>query len=219
MPQKNSVKRYYENAFYHVYNRGVEKRNIFLDRDDYLAFLHLLKTSLSEAPKQGGTLSGKAVKLQRKNFFGKVDLLCFCLIPNHFHFLLRQRDKSSMTQFLRSICTSYSMYFNKKYDRVGSLFQGVFKAVDIDDENYFLWISRYIHRNPENFQNYAYSSYADYLGKRQTSWLNIKTVLDMFSSSDLRKTKNYQNFVENEIEDPINLNYLLIENEIDPKLQ
>lgn len=210
MPQKNSVKRYYENGFYHVYNRGVEKRDIFLDRDDYLAFLHLLKTSLSEAPKQGGTL-----KWKRKNFFGKVDLLCYVLLPNHFHLLLRQNDKSIITQLLRSICTSYSMYFNKKYDRVGSLFQGVFKAVDIDNENYFLWVSRYIHRNPEDLRTYKYSSYDDYLGKRQTSWLNTKTILDIFSSSDLKKAKNYKNFVENDTEGPIDLNYLLIETEID----
>lgn len=220
MPQKNSIKRYYENGFYHIYNRGVEKRNIYVDQDDYLAFLHLLKTSLSEAPKQGGTLTDiteVATRSKRKNFYGKVDLLCYALMPNHFHLLLRQKGKTSMTQLLRSICTSYSMYFNKKYDRVGSLFQGVFKAVDIDDENYFLWVSRYIHRNPENFQTYPYSSYEDYLGKRQTTWLNTKTILDIFGSSDFRKTKNYQNFVEDEAEDPIDLNYLLIENDIDPK--
>lgn len=108
------------------------------------------------------------------------------------------------------------MYFNKKYDRVGSLFQGVFKAVDIDNENYFLWVSRYIHRNPENFRNYPYSSYGDYLGNRQTTWLNTKTILDMFASSGLGKTKNYQNFVENDVEDPIDLSYLLIENDIKP---
>lgn len=221
MPQKNSIKRYYENGFYHVYNRGVEKREIFLDRDDYLAFLHLLKTSLSPLPRQGGTLtemdpfSPKTNRPRRKNFFGKIDLLCYCLMPNHFHFLLQQKDKLMITQFLRSTCTSYSMYFNKKYDRVGSLFQGVFKAVDIDNENYFLWVSRYIHRNPEEFQEYPYSSYLDYLGKRRTAWLNTKTILDMFASSDLRKARNYQNFVENDAEDPLDLNYLLIENDID----
>ena len=111
------------------------------------------------------------------------------------------------------------MYFNKKYERVGSLFQGVFKAVDIDNENYFLWVSRYIHRNPENFRSYQYSSYDDYLGKRQTSWLDTKIILDIFSSSESKKVKNYQSFVESETEDPIDLNYLLIEDETELKAQ
>ena len=225
MPQKNCIKTYYENGFYHVYNRGVEKRNIFLDRDDYLAFLHLLKTSLTPLARQGTTLTevdilaSKTNRPRRKNFFGQLDLLSYCLMPNHFHLLVRQHGPLSLSKFMRTICTSYSMYFNKKYDRVGSLFQGIFKAVDIDNENYFLWVSRYIHRNPENFQSYQYSSYDDYLGKRKTTWLNTKTILDMFSSSDLKKAKNYQNFVESESEDPIDLNYLLIENEIEPTRQ
>ncbi len=221
MPQKNSIKRYYENGFYHVYNRGVEKRDIFIDRDDYLAFLHLLKTSLSPLPRQGTTLTGtdifspKANRPRRKNFFSQLDLLAYCLMPNHFHLLVKQKDSLSLSKFMRTVCTSYSMYFNKKYDRVGSLFQGIFKAIDIDNEDYFLWVSRYIHRNPENFRSYQYSSYGDYLGMRQTSWLNSKIILNMFSESDLLKNKNYQNFTENKLDNPIDLNYLLIENEIE----
>lgn len=217
MPQKNIIKRYYENGFYHVYNRGVEKRDIFIDRDDYLAFLHLLKTSLTALLRQGTTLTEvdmfapKTNRPRRKNFFGQLDLLAYCLMPNHYHLLIKQNGPLSLSKFMRTICTSYSMYFNKKYDRVGSLFQGIFKAIDIDDGNYFLWISRYIHRNPDNFRSYLYSSYDDYLGKRQTTWLDTKTVLDMFSSSELKKTKNYQNFVEGSFEDPIDLNSLTLE--------
>ncbi|MEK7587987.1 MAG: hypothetical protein AAB457_04180, partial [Patescibacteria group bacterium] len=77
MPQKNTIKIYYENAFYHVYNRGVEKRNIFLNRDDHLAFFHLLKTALS--PEQGATLP----RNRRKKFHDKIDLMAYCLMPNH----------------------------------------------------------------------------------------------------------------------------------------
>ncbi|MCL4390514.1 MAG: transposase [Patescibacteria group bacterium] len=214
MPQKNSVKHYYENGFYHIYNRGVEKRDIFLDRDDYLTFLHLLKMALSPAPKQGATLkvaSGRLIPIVKKNFYLKMDLLAFCLMPNHFHFLIRQTTPTVMTEFMRSICTCYAMYFNKKYERVGSLFQGIFKAVDIDDENYLLWVSRYIHRNPDNFQNYLYSSYGDYLGERHTAWLNTKPILDCFSSAEMRKIPNYQKFVGDEIKEPIDLNFLVLE--------
>lgn len=191
MPQKNSRKIYYENAFYHVYNRGVEKRNIFLNRDDHLAFLHLLKTALS--PVQGGTLP----RNRRKKFHDKVDLMAYCLMPNHYHLLLRQKTISGLTEFIRSLSTSYSMYFNKKYRRVGSLFQGVFKATDIRDESYLLWVSRYIHRNPPDFQTYQYSSYDDYLGNRKTDWLNTTLLLEFFESNRMSREKNYQKFVDN----------------------
>lgn len=229
MPQKNSIKRYYENGFYHIYNRGVEKRKIFLDRKDYLFFLHLLKTGLSEAPKknevvpldlnqlgsdpvQGPTLKRMLLR-SRKNFFKEIDLLCYCLMPNHYHFLIRQQNPRGITEFIRSISTAYSMYFNKKYQRVGSLFQGKFKAIDIQDEGYLIWISRYIHRNPANFQNYPYSSYNDYLDKRNAVWLNPSILLEYFSPAKFRQIPNYQKFVEDKIEVPIDLEFLIIDSE------
>ena len=196
MPQKNSIKIYYENGFYHVYNRGVEKRDIFMDPADYSFFLHLIKGALSPPEKQKLFDEG-IFRPRRKNFYGKIDLLCYVLMPNHYHFLLRQNEKSIVTDFIRSISTSYSMYFNKKYHRVGTLFQGIFKAIDIHDENYLLWLSRYIHLNPMNFTNYPYSSYDDYLQKKNTPWINKSLILDYFSSNPVRKIKNYQEFVEN----------------------
>lgn len=231
MPQKNSIKTYYENGFYHIYNRGVEKRNIFQDRKDYIFFLHLLKTGLSESEKnkdntpldlkllgsdsmQGPTLKRMLLR-PRKNFFKEIDLLCYCLMPNHFHFLVRQQSPRSITEFIRSISTSYSMYFNKKYHRVGSLFQGKFKAIDIRDENYLLWISRYIHRNPANFLTYPYSSYGDFQGNRNTVWLNSSLLLEYFSPAKFRQTSNYQKFVEDKIEVPIDLESLAIDAEVE----
>src|SRR3990167_4593165 len=180
MPQKNSIKIYYENAFYHVYNRGVEKRTIFLNRDDHLAFLHILKTAF--IPETGAIQGGTLPRNRRKMFHDKIDLMAYCLMPNHYHLLLRQKTISGLTEFIRSLSTSYSMYFNKKYHRVDSLFQGVFKATDIRDENYLLWVSRYIHRNPPDFQTYPYSSYDDYLGKRTTNWLTTNLLLEFFES-------------------------------------
>lgn len=222
MPQKNSIKIYYENAFYHVYNRGVEKRDIFLDRDDYLAFLHLLKTALlppeelkPEKQKEPDFLQGATLKRgiwrPRKNFYGKIDLLSYALMPNHYHFLLKQIQATAMTEFIRSIFTTYSMYFNKKYQRVGPLFQGNFKAVDIDNDNYLLWVSRYIHRNPEDFINYPYSSYGDYLNQRNTAWVNKTLILNYFESHWKAREKNYQSFVETKKEEPIDITNLYIE--------
>ncbi len=214
MPRKNSIKRYYENGIYHIYNRGVDKRDIFLNHDDYLFFLHLLKSALSESLKRGSTPLVTPMNIgvyQRKNFYQEVELLAYCLMRNHFHLLLKQIHAKEMTEFMHSICTSYGMYFNKKYKRVGSLFQGIFKAIDIEEDNYLLWVSRYIHRNPTDFRTYAYSSYADYLGKRQTKWLNSQLILHYFTSSTLRKANSYQRFVDNVAEDPIDLFSLMLE--------
>lgn len=216
MPRKNSIKRYYENAIYHVYNRGVDKRVVFLDRDDYLVFLHLLKTALSDDTKRGSTPEFSSRKIgwyKRKNFYGKIDLLAYCLMPNHFHLLLKQIKPTIITEFMRSICVSYGMYFNKKYKRVGSLFQGIFKAIDIEEDNYLLWVSRYIHRNPANFRTYLYSSYADYLNTRHTEWLNTKLILDYFSSSTLHKSNSYQQFVDDIAEGPIDIATLSLEDD------
>lgn len=211
MPRKNSVKLYYENAFYHVYNRGVEKRKIFLDEEDYSFYLHLLKGAL--LPPETGLNPVEMIKRSRKNFYQDIELHSYSLIPNHYHFLLRQIKNDAVTEFIRSVCTSYSMYFNKKYNRVGSLFQGIFRAKNITNDNYLIWLSRYIHRNPEDYQNYPYSSYADFLGKRKTHWINTSFILDCFKSQNKSHEESYKEFVESKNEDdkPIDLSDLYLE--------
>jgi len=102
---------------------------------------------------------------------------------------------------MRSLSTRYSMYFNKKYDRVGSLFQGPYKSALIGDEPYFLHLSRYIHLNPLEYTNdltSAYSSYSEYLGLRKTSWIHPNKILSYFGSAskDFIKVKTYKEFVE-----------------------
>lgn len=210
MPAKNVIRVDTENSFYHIYNRGVEKRIIYNDEQDYKVFLNYLKEYLSpkkdfSAIKEKFILRGSSfvgIPHQTKNYFGKIELVAYCLMPNHFHFLLHQIEKGSIEKFMRSLLIRYSMYFNKKYDRVGSLFQGPYKSVLIENENYLLHLSRYIHLNPkENFNDLtkAYSSYADYLGKRSTSWIKPKVVLQYFDQAKLdflKKTNTYKDFVE-----------------------
>jgi len=210
MPQKNSIKNYLADGYYHIYNRGVEKRKIFLDAQDYKVFLKYLKEYLSPTEKPENlktifTLQGasfKGIPRQRKNYLTQINLHAFCLMPNHFHLLLKQSMDNSMEKFMRSMCTRYSMYFNKKYQRVGKLFQGHYKAVLISEENYLLHLSRYIHLNPsEHTKNLteAYSSYADYLKRRKTDWLNSKFLLSFFENAtapDFKKFNSYQKFVE-----------------------
>lgn len=137
MPAKNSIKQYVENGYYHLYNRGVEKRNIFLDDQDYSVFLGYIKQYLG--PHEGS---------DPKSLVDDIDLIAFCLMPNHFHFLAKQKTIDGITKFMRAICTNYVMYFNKKYERVGTLFQGKYKGVLLDNDTYLLHLSRYIHLNP-----------------------------------------------------------------------
>src|SRR3989344_8155363 len=143
MPSRNIVKVYLKDSYYHVYNRGVDKCPIFNNAQDYKVFLNYLKEPLSELKFQkivfylrGRTF--KAVKRPVKNFLNEISLVTYCLMPNHFHFLIKQKNKESMTSFIRSICTRYARYFNTKYNRVGPLFQGKFKAVLITKDNYLL---------------------------------------------------------------------------------
>lgn len=211
MPRKNSIKIYVKDGFYHIYNRGVEKRIIFEDEQDYKVFLGYLKYSLSLPPKEEDikkvfTLQGspfKGVPRMPKNFNSKIELLAFCLMPNHFHLLLKQNDDYSLKSFMTSLITRYSMYFNKKYDRVGSLFQSIYKASLVTDEPYLLHLSRYIHRNPIEITNNltsAYSSYGDYLGLKKTNWLKPDIILEQFNNKvgiEFKKINNYKDFVEN----------------------
>jgi putative transposase len=210
VPRKNSIKTYVENGYYHIYNRGVEKRIIFEDDQDYKVFLDYLKYALSEPPKKDEikktfTLQGspfKGVPKMPKNFYNKIELLTFCLMPNHFHLLLKQNDHDSLKSFMMSLITRYSMYFNKKYNRVGSLFQGIYRAVLITNENYLLHLSRYIHLNPSESTNdltSAYSSYGDYLGLRHTTWIKSDFILSQFNNKvgiEFKKINNYKDFVE-----------------------
>lgn len=198
MPAKNSVKQFIENGYYHLYNRGVEKRNIFIDEQDYAIFLKYLKEYLD--PSLGS---------DPKSLANEVDLLAFCLMPNHFHLQVRQKTKDGITKLMRAICTKYVMYFNRKYDRVGPLFQGKYKAAMILEDTYLLHLSRYIHLNPyypgSDPKTYNYSSYSYYLGLRKTGWVKPAEILSFFKSAQkasLKDCLSYQSFVEDYKEDP-----------------
>lgn len=212
MPQKYSVKTYVEEGCYHVYNRGVNKYKIFRSAKDYKVFLSYLKSALLPPP-DSKSVKRKIVTINDnnfdtmpklpKNFCGEIDLLAYCLMPNHFHLLLKQSSKNSMQAFMRSVITRYSMYFNKQHSRVGRLFQGSYKAVYVNKDDYLLHLSRYIHLNPSNNASVlesAYSSYADYLGHKNSKWIKPMMVLSFFDQAKLPFQKGintYQNFVEN----------------------
>ncbi len=203
MPAKNSAKTYVENGYYHIYNRGVEKRLIFLDQQDYSVFLSYLKDYL--LPKNEKELHDKlsdsntsskekyrTLKLLRlNNFSNEISLLSYCLMPNHFHLFLKQKSLNSIDKFMNSLATRYTMYFNQKYERVGSLYQGVYRAVLVTDDSQFTYLSRYIHKQATPKQP---SSYPEYLDIRKTPWVHSVEVLSYFSKAI--PSLSYRNFVE-----------------------
>lgn len=204
MPSRNSTKTYIEDGYYHIYNRGVEKRKIFLDQQDYSVFLSYLKEYL--VPKNEKELyerlsdpntsykeKDKILKILRLNNFSKeITLLSYCLMPNHFHLFVKQKNKGTIDSFMNSIATRYTMYFNRKYKRVGPLYQDVYKAVLISNEGQFLHLSRYIHKQALILKNQP-CSYPEYLGLRQTLWVKPEEILIYFSKTN--PSLSYQNFV------------------------
>ena len=205
MPAKNSRKTYVENGYYHIYNRGVEKRIIFLDQQDYSVFLSYLKDYLLPKnekelyerlsdPQISSKEKDKVLKLLHLNNFGQeITLLAYCLMPNHFHFFVKQKNIEAIDNFMNSLATRYTMYFNRKYKRVGHLYQGVYKAVLINNEAQFLHLSRYIHKQALDLKNQP-CSYPEYMGSRQTLWIKPDEVLNYFSRTN--PSSSYQNFVE-----------------------
>ncbi|MBI2355779.1 MAG: transposase [Candidatus Doudnabacteria bacterium] len=150
-------------AYYHIYNRGNAKNNIFIDPEDYKFFLLRLRQNLY--PEDNPT--SRIRKLPANTF----SLIAYCLMPNHFHILIKQNGNIPTSKLILKLCSSYSKYFNKKYDRVGHVFQDQFKQVLIDDDSYLLWLSAYIHQNPtvagisKTPETYPWSSYMFYLKK------------------------------------------------------
>lgn len=171
---------------YHIFNRGNNKQDIFLDRQDYMTFLQRVKLSLGYKVQTAGRV--------RLKVFGsdKFMILSYCLMPNHFHFLIKQIASTGIQELIHTVCTSYSKYFNRKYDRVGNLFQDSFKAIRVPVDEYLILLSAYIHINPgENFSEYEFSSYRDIIGHRNGQIVNAKGLLDMFNND----ISVYQDFV------------------------
>lgn len=205
MPSKNSVKFYLENCYYHLYNRGVEKRLIFQDQQDYSVFLSYLKAYLD--PKDINEITKriadknipwgereKLLKLLRlNNFSDEIELLAYCLMPNHFHLLVKQKSTGSIDKFMNSIGTRYSMYFNRKYKRVGSLYQDVYKAAIVKTDEQLLHLSRYIHQQAITLKSQP-CSYYEYLGNRNTEWVKPQTVLSYFK--DKTTSGTYESFMK-----------------------
>ncbi len=197
---------------YHVLNRGVEKRNIFMDERDYVRFVHDLYEFNDEKPALNVNYSFKNMDLRNPYIRDRkliVDVHGWCLMKNHYHLLLSERVEGGLTKFFRKLNVGYANYFNERYDRDGSLFQGRTKKIHINSDAYFLHILNYIHFNPldyfaetqgrrtRNIENankahgyllkYRWSSYPDYCGQR-----NFPSILtmDLFSEPPAKFKKH-----------------------------
>lgn len=188
MPSRNRNKIFISDSYYHVYNRGVEKRTIFLDESDYAVFLNLLKRYLSR--KESKDARGR----QYQNYHGQLELLAYCLMPNHYHLLFYVHEEESVPKVLQAVNGSYVHYFNEKYDRVGPLFQDRYKASHILNEAYLMHISRYIHLNPRDWRHWQYSSLPYYLGTYTADWVLPERAKELVSADYLSFLEDYEDY-------------------------
>ncbi len=215
MPSKNALKEYEAGGYYHLYNRGVNKRLIFKDQKDYSSFLSYLQFYLTPPASLRGVSSQVQIPTspskQLKNYATEIELLAYCLMPNHFHLMLKQNSDHGIDHFMRSLTTKYVRYFNTRYKRVGHLFQDTYKAVHVTSEDQFTYLTKYIHRNPlslptceespRRLSSYKYSSYGNYLKLFDQNWISTKDILSYFSKTNPHLS--YQNFVEESDPDDI----------------
>jgi putative transposase len=185
---------------YHVFNRSVQKIPIFRRGMDFRLFTEAMAYYLQPQPQ----VKFSVYRLQRKQYQINlqkklVEILAFCLMPTHFHFLLQQRMEKGTQRFIQKLSNSYAHYFSIKYRNAGPVFVGNFKSIHIETEEQLVHLSRYIHLNPvtaylvERPEKYSYSSYKAYLGREKLEIINSDIVLSSFSSP-----KAYEDFVLNQ---------------------
>jgi len=177
--------------YYHVYNRGNNRAEIFFDRDCYLFFLERFTEHVNSS-------------------FAAV--VAYCLLPNHYHFLL-QLKSTEFSDAMQAFGTSYTKAVNKRFDRVGPLFQGRFQAIHVDRDEYLVHLSRYIHLNPVVAQlvkqplHWEMSSYAEYMGCREGLFVVRDSILKHFDTADA-----YRRFVEVDTSDAaISIEHLMLD--------
>ena len=196
--------------YYHIYNRGTEKRKVYLTKADHERFISLLYLANGTKPIKF-RLQGAIQKVFQNPREKKiVDIAAYCLMPNHFHLLIREKEEGGISRFMQRLITAYTMYFNILRKRDGALFQGKFKAKHVDGSNYFKYLVAYIHLNPvkiiepmwkktgiadrraaEKFlASYAYSSYQDYVGneRQEKNILSKEALLEYQGPIDFQKS-------------------------------
>ena len=181
MPRRQVI--FQAGNYYHVYNRGNNRQLIFFERDNYIYFLRQLRNHL---------------------ITNGVDIVAYCLMPNHYH-LLVYLQTDNFSNLMQAFSLSYTKAMNKRYQRVGSLFQGRFQAIHVDQEEYLLHLTRYIHLNPvhakfvEKAEDWEFSSYQDYIDLRRGNLPKLEGVrcaAARLAPSQFVLPEDYCNFLE-----------------------
>lgn len=183
--------------YYHVYNRGVDKRKIFLGFGHYRRLCLTIKRILDT-----GSATPRLISRQGLALKSKIEIIAYCLMPNHYHFLLRQHSERGITEFMHKLDTSYTMFFNLNQKRTGRLFEYTFKAKHVPTDELFLHVARYIHLNPvitgivETVDLWPWSSYLSTIGKRTDDICSGERILAYFPAADSRR--RYELFVKDQ---------------------
>lgn len=173
MPSKFVVRNLQGNSYYHVYNRGAENRDIFLDFQDYETFLFYLFIYTAAPDQVRKKYPNLPPRLMAKNLFGEIYLIAYCLMPNHFHLLLKQKSAASMPKLLKQVINGYITYWGKKYKKSGRIFHGRYQSMKIQSEYLLIQMMRFVHLNPSvarlvaKPQEYPWSSYITYIKTKE----------------------------------------------------
>ena len=231
MPSRYYKRNFIKGYFYHIYNRGANKANIFLDDEDYQTFTDILAYYLIfPLGKPLSIIRGIENRIAKNNkvrnlieqpsMISTAKLCAYCLIPNHFHLILKQDSdptkENCISNLMRRVTITYAMYTKEKYDRSGTLFQGKFKNVLVNSDSQLQQLSKYIHRNPleilgsEPLQNYRYSSYRYFIGiEPPPDWININAILAFFPKTNTYLA--YKKFVEEKSNQIENIKNIILE--------
>jgi REP element-mobilizing transposase RayT len=179
------------NEFYHIYNRGTDKRDIFLDKEDVWRFLTYLK-EINSVEIIGSIFQNSFRKNIKKNETQKlVNIIAYCLNQNHFHFILEPLVEEGIQKFMHRLSTGYTNYFNKKNKRSGSLFQGTYKAIHISSNEYLLHLGVYVNLNNEIhigmnkpwMKELSFSSFREYMDNKSKGICKKDIILGQFKSN------------------------------------
>jgi putative transposase len=214
MPSKYYHRNFKPQHSYHIYNRGAYKNSIFLEKSDYLIFLDILSYYLKFPEARHYNYQNIVDEFKVPNLKSTVHLVAYCLMPNHFHLILKQlpiaTPKTNISNFMRRLSITYAMYFQSKYKHTGALFESKFKNVTVDSKEQLLYLSKYIHLNPKKLSKklsaYIFSSYPAYINQvKLPEWLHPEYVLQL--------QQNYKIFIETQIkvEEEASISKLLLD--------
>ncbi len=193
-----------QGEIYHILNRGVDKRNIFVDQEDLDRFFKCMLTFNST--ELVGSLYEQSFQKEKTKIKPLVNFIAYCILPNHFHFLLEQVEEDGISKFMKRLQGGYSWYFNNKHKRSGSLFQGPFKSKHIDSNEYLLHVSAYVNLNDQQkfslgdqvakFGKSSWKEYIQPLGSTQNMCPKKGMILEQF-----RSRNEYKEFALSSLED------------------